>query len=129
VSSWERKDEILRLLRYGRRWTVSNLANALDVCIRTVKSDIQELTARYPIMTRPGKNGGVWLEQRPEIYKGNLASYEQDVITRVIAVLINCEKRELALSLGEILRVHGSRCNKEALSYVDAKETIVMTWP
>jgi predicted DNA-binding transcriptional regulator YafY len=111
MSSWERKDEILRLLQHGRRWLIAEFACELNVSIRTVKNDIQELATRYPIITSPGKNGGIWLDKNPNIYRGNFCNREEDVLTHAIMILSEHNYGETSLSLEEILRVHGSRKN------------------
>lgn len=59
MSVHERRAEIIKILEGRRKESVSNLAFALGVSIRTIKYDIEALTADYPIETVRGNGGCV----------------------------------------------------------------------
>ena len=96
----------------GRRSdTVANLACAFGVSIRTIKYDNEVLMAEYPIETRRGNKGCVYLPKDYREYKGSLTEEQQ----HVLIVLIATAKTDEARCLAEILRSHGSFRNKEKI--------------
>ena len=57
----ERRLEILEYLCERRRDTVAHLAVEFGVCERTMRNDILLLSCSYPIYTRQGNDGGVFV--------------------------------------------------------------------
>lgn len=57
----ERRLEILEYLCERRRDTVAHLAAEFGVCERTMRNDILLLSCSYPVYTKQGNNGGVFL--------------------------------------------------------------------
>ena len=58
-----RKREILNILTKRKFVTMLDLADALNVSIRTIRTDFQYLKSlNYNIVTRRGNGGGVFLE-------------------------------------------------------------------
>ena len=57
----ERRLEILEYLCERRRDTVAHLAAEFGVCERTMRNDILLLSCSYPIYTRQGNDGGVFV--------------------------------------------------------------------
>lgn len=55
----ERRFALISKLFAKEQETTENLANELNVSIRTVQRDIEYLSYIYPISTKPGKYGGV----------------------------------------------------------------------
>jgi len=61
----DRLDRTLGLLASRPSWTASELAEALGVCLRTVRRDLSRLAARgVPIESEPGRGGGVRVPPR-----------------------------------------------------------------
>ena len=58
-SCWDRRMMIWLILTERRRETRRNLAQELDVCVRTIQNDIVALSLYYPIVTERGRYGCV----------------------------------------------------------------------
>lgn len=57
----ERRNEIMKKLCRRRSDTIANLATELGVSERTVRRDIERLSASYPIYTQSGRAGGIFV--------------------------------------------------------------------
>ncbi len=55
MSQTERREAIKRILEDRRSEKIENLAQELNVSIRTIKYDIEELACSYPIETVRGR--------------------------------------------------------------------------
>lgn len=57
--------DILNILSDGKKHTMQEIADEVEVCERTVRRHIQSLSYRYPIETFCGgiERGGVWLQK------------------------------------------------------------------
>ncbi len=53
-STIERRRILLELLSVRKREKIENLANELDVSVRTIRYDIEILSCTYPIFTETG---------------------------------------------------------------------------
>ena len=58
-SALDRRQQILEVLSDRRQESVSNLANEFGVSVRTIKYDLEILSASAPIYTVQGNGGGV----------------------------------------------------------------------
>lgn len=58
MSQTGRREAIKRILEDRRSEKIENLAQELNVSIRTIKYDIEELACSYPIETVRGRYGG-----------------------------------------------------------------------
>ncbi len=58
-STIERRRILLELLSVRKREKIENLANELDVSVRTIRYDIEILSCTYPIFTETGPYGGI----------------------------------------------------------------------
>ena len=54
----DRREKILELLCLRRHDTCENLANEFNVCLRTIRYDIEILMCSYPLETYRGRYGG-----------------------------------------------------------------------
>ena len=61
MNAAERRNEIISILIVRRHITAKELAGEFDVTVRTIKSDIQALSFAYPIYTKPGVAGGIFM--------------------------------------------------------------------
>ncbi|MBQ8134903.1 MAG: HTH domain-containing protein [Clostridia bacterium] len=61
MNAAERRNEIISILLVRHHITVKELAGEFDVTIRTIKNDIQALSFAYPIYTKPGVAGGIFM--------------------------------------------------------------------
>jgi len=58
VRTDERRAAIMKVLTARRQDKISNLAAEFGVTTRTIKTDIEELTLVYPLVTVRGRYGG-----------------------------------------------------------------------
>ena len=61
MNATERRNEIISILIVRHHATIKELASEFDVTVGTIKSDIQALSFAYPIYTKPGVAGGVFM--------------------------------------------------------------------
>lgn len=74
MNTAHRRQEIISILIVRRRSTANELAQELGVSIRTIHYDIEALSLDYPIYTKQGDNGGVFISDSYNPYI-NLLSY------------------------------------------------------
>lgn len=99
----DRRAELIRLL-LSRRWdTVPNLALEFHVSEKTIRRDLAELTAQYPIVTIPGNGGGVRLEDWYRPHR-RLFTKEQCAVLRELILIAN-ERQTIVLL--ELLNAYG----------------------
>ena len=84
MSSAERRDRLIRILKMNGTVTVEYLSNRLQVSERTILRDITELSIRYPITTQAGRHGGVSLLHTSEPPKTVLPPSEIALLTKII---------------------------------------------
>ena len=106
-SADERRAEIMRVLESRRRETMSNFAHLFSVSIRTIRYDIEILTALYPIEAVRGRGGCVKLLENYRKYQNILSKEQQDVLFEIIPLI---SKRQ-AKVIKELLTAHGSKLN------------------
>ena len=63
MNTAHRRQEIISILIVRRRSTANELAQELGVSIRTIHYDIEALSLDYPIYTKQGDNGGVFISE------------------------------------------------------------------
>lgn len=70
--------DILSVLSDGKRHTMQEIANQVEVCERTVRRHVQSLSYRYPIETFCGgiERGGVRLDKK-YIQNGRIRTKEE----------------------------------------------------
>ena len=64
----------IRIIR--RHTTANELAQEFGVSIRTIQYDIQALTPVYPIYTKQGENGGIFIREDYKPYANSLTPME-----------------------------------------------------
>ncbi|WP_163861553.1 helix-turn-helix transcriptional regulator [Myxococcus eversor] len=73
----DRLDRVLGLLASRPSWTASELAEELDVCVRTIRRDLSRLAARgVPIESDAGRGGGVRVPPRTGLGRVQLDTRE-----------------------------------------------------
>ena len=108
----ERRAEIMRILTARRCTTTTELAEALGVTTRTIRSDILALTADYPLETRQGNGGCVYL---PDWYHPhrNILSNEQK---QTLSQLMESANEQQAKVLRELLLEYGSPKDRQTVT-------------
>lgn len=104
MSANTRRAELIRLLICRRRDTVPNLALEFCVSEKTIRRDLVELTAQYPIVTIAGNGGGVRLEDWYQPYR-KLFTKEQCAVLRELILLANAHQ---TIALVELLNTYGA---------------------
>lgn len=76
MSTSDRRMEIINILIIRRQTTAKELSEELGVTIRTIHKDIQFLSPKFPIYTKQGGNGGVFIEEHYKPYVNSLSYFE-----------------------------------------------------
>ena len=80
MSTWNRKLEIVDVLLTQRSTTAKELARRLGVSVRTIHNDIVELSVRYPIYTKQGEHGGIFIDDEYRPYNNTLSEQELKIL-------------------------------------------------
>jgi len=115
VSANERRAEILKILEGRRRENVSSLASTLGVSIRTIKYDIETLTADYPIETVRGNGGCVKVAEWYHPHKNILSQEQQTVLIQMLGKADELQQKKV---LREMLSAFGSPALRERLEAI-----------
>lgn len=85
MSASDRQLKILKILYRRKHETISNIANELGVCERTIMRDISELSLDEPIYTLAGRyNGGVYIDDRYSLHKIYFEEKERMLIEKIV---------------------------------------------
>lgn len=76
MNTAHRRIEIINILVIRRRTTASELAKEFGVSVRTIQYDIQALSPVYPIYTRQGENGGIFIREDYKPFVNTLSPME-----------------------------------------------------
>ena len=83
MNTSDRRKNIMNILILRSRTTAKELAKELGVTGRTIMNDIQALSMDYPIYTRPGGNGGIFIKDDYQPYSNTLTAEELGVLREV----------------------------------------------
>lgn len=83
MNVWERRNEIISILTVKRHVTVTELAEEFGVTARTIENDIQALSRGYPIYTKPGVAGGIFMLENYTPYINSLTTKELKTLKEV----------------------------------------------
>lgn len=100
----ERRSEIMRILAARRSETAPKLARELGVSVCTVRRDILQLTADYPLETLSGNGGCVKVAEWYHPHRNILSAQQQ----RVLSELMESANEQQAKVLRELLLEYGS---------------------
>ncbi len=78
-----RRMEIVSILVVSGHITAKELAQEFGVCIRTIRNDITLLSYGYPIYTKPGAGGGIFIMDGYKPYNNTLTPYEQKKLKKM----------------------------------------------
>ncbi|MCL1878388.1 MAG: HTH domain-containing protein [Defluviitaleaceae bacterium] len=107
----ERRAEIKLILEGRRIEQRKNLAARFGVSERTIRYDIEALSAEYPIETVRGNGGGIRLMDGYGVYKGDISEDQQNALLKALSVV----DKESAKQFCELLLAHGSHRNKSKI--------------
>ena len=78
-----RRMEIVSILAVSGHVTARELAQEFGVCIRTIRNDITLLSYGYPIYTKPGAGGGIFIMDSYKPYNNTLTPHEQQRLKKM----------------------------------------------
>ncbi len=82
-SALERRRELLGILIDRREEMVENLAFEYGVTERTIRRDLEELGRYYPVFTKQGKGGGVYIAKGFVLGRKYLNAKQQELLERL----------------------------------------------
>lgn len=103
MNAAERRNEIISILIVRHHATTKELASEFDVTIGTIKSDIQALSFAYPIYTKPGVAGGVFMGGH---YNPHINSLTPRELKTLIEVRDQAEEKHKEI-LAQIIHKYG----------------------
>ena len=103
MNAAERRNEIISILIVRHHATTKELAIEFDVNVRTIKNDIQALCFAYPIYTKPGVTGGIFMGGHYNPHVNSLTPKELETLKEVYEEAGDRHKEVLA----QILHKYG----------------------
>ena len=103
MNAAEHRNEIISILVVRHHITTKELASELDVSINTIKNDIQALSFAYPIYTKPGVAGGVFMGRHYNPHINSLTPKELETLKEIYEEAEDRHKEVLA----QILHKYG----------------------
>ena len=83
MDTAHRRMEIISILSAKGHITMRELAWELDVSRRTIMNDIIALSFDYPVYTKPGEGGGVFITENYRPYVNTLTQTELETLCRL----------------------------------------------
>ena len=105
MNTFERRMEIIDILSERRKEQIKNLAFEFNVTGRTIQNDIYELSLTYPIDTKRGKGGCIFVQEGFTLRRRFLAEKEKSLLERLAVTL----SEEDATTLLTIVKSFGKR--------------------
>ena len=84
MVAYVRRLEILDVLCQRRHEIMSNLANEFNVSRKTIQNDILELSIYFPIYTKPGTCGGVFVSDGYYIGRKYLNDSQETFLKQIL---------------------------------------------
>ena len=103
MNTADRRNEIVGILSVRRRTTAKELADEFGVTVRTIQNDIQALSPGFPIYTKQGGDGGIFIREDYRPYTNSLAPLELKVLCELYGQTEGIHKRVLL----QLLRKYG----------------------
>jgi len=104
MSAADRRMEIISILVVSGHVTSRELAQEFGDCVRTIRNDITALSYGYPIYTKQGAAGGIFIMDSYKPYNNTLTSYEQKKLKEMYDAAEGEDKKILE----RILRKYGA---------------------
>lgn len=88
LNGFGRRVLILDILNRRRSITMTELAQEMQVCTRTIRRDISELAMLFPIETACGNNGGVYVsDDEWTLFDNELSKNEENFLVTILPSL------------------------------------------
>ena len=94
-SAMERRQKIIDILNMRRSDKIDNLAFELKVTRRTIENDIQVLSCSYPIDTKKGTGGCVYVQDGFDLYERYLTAKQFELLERLKGTLAGEDEKVL----------------------------------
>ena len=104
MTTVDRRMEIVSILVVNGHVTSRELAQEFGVARRTILNDVAALTYGYPIYTKPGEGGGIFIMDSYKPYCNTLTLSEQEKLMEMYSKAEGGEKEILK----RILRKYGA---------------------
>ena len=75
--------EIINILIVRRRTTARELSEEFGVTVRTIQKDIQALSPGFPVYTKQGGDGGIYIGDDYKPYVNTLSADELDILCEI----------------------------------------------
>ena len=108
-SAIERRQKIIDILNMRRSDKIDNLAFELKVTRRTIENDIQVLSCSYPIDTKKGTGGCVYVQDGFDLYERYLTAKQFELLERLKGTLTGEDENVMATILKSFGRNGGAR--------------------
>ncbi len=93
MSTFERRCEILIFLCKNGYETRENLAYRFGVCKRTIESDVQRLSLKFPIFTKQGNGGGIFINPHFRFDRPTMTEKQLGLLKRLVDTLSPDDKK------------------------------------
>lgn len=103
MNTIHRRTEIMNILIIRRHTTANELAQEFGVSVRTIQYDIQALTPIYPIYTKQGENGGIFISEDYKPYVNSLTPIEVSALCELYNLSEGIHKQVIF----QVLRKYG----------------------
>ncbi len=104
MNTTNRRTEIMNILILRRHTTARELADELGVTTRTIQRDIQALSPGFPVYTKQGGDGGIYIGDDYKPYVNTLSADELDTLCEIYRQAEGVHKKILL----QILHKYGS---------------------
>ncbi len=84
MTAKERRQAIIEILCQRRKETRANLAAEFGVTMRTIEYDIVELSLQYPIYTKQGSDGGIFVVDGFDLGRKYLPKSQTDFLESLL---------------------------------------------
>ena len=95
MNATDRRTEIMNILIVRRHTTARELAEELGVTIRTIQRDIQALSPGFPVYTRQGGDGGIFIGDNYKPYVNTLSADELKILREIYGQAEGVQKKIL----------------------------------
>ena len=95
MNTADHRAEIISILMVRRRITAKELAEEFNVTVRTIQNDIQALSPGFPIYTRQGGDGGIFVGDNYKPYMNTLTPLELKVLHEMYGLADGIHKKVL----------------------------------
>lgn len=95
MTANERRKALLETLCERRHDTRENLAKEFGVSKRTIEYDVLALSCDYPIDTKRGKGGFIYVEDWFDLHKGSWTDEQYDLLIRLKDTLYGKDKQAI----------------------------------